>query len=126
MNPMLVWKVIYITVLVGIFLYVSFWAIDTKLLSSQVGDATVLGKEYRKAGTTYRTEQVGGTTRAIPYATPEMYVLKLQVDGNQAFWAVRKEFYDRAQAGDPLRVRYQKRRITGSLMIISLEAPATK
>jgi len=126
MNPMVVWKVIYITTLVGIFLYVAFWVIDTKILASQVGDATVVDKECRKAATTYRTEQVGGTTRVIPYATPEMYILKLRVGSGEALWPVPKEFYDKARVDDQLRVRYEKRRITGSLKIVSIETEVTK
>jgi hypothetical protein len=125
-NPLVVWKSIYITVLVGVALYLAFWAIDGQLLASQAGSATVVDKEYKKAGTTYRTERVGSTTRVIPYATPEMYILRLRVGSEEARWPVTKDVFDKARVNDQLQVRYAKRRITGSLKIISIENEVAK
>jgi hypothetical protein len=125
-NQLVVWKRIYITVLAGVFLYLGFWAIDGQLLASQMGNATVIDKEYRKAGTTYRTERIGTTTRVIPYATPDMYILKLRLGNQEARWPVTREFYEKTHIDDQLQVRYEKRRITGSLKIVSIETEVTK
>jgi hypothetical protein len=125
-NPFVVWKSIYITVLAGVGLYLAFWAIDGQLLDSQVGSATVVDKEYRKAGITYRTERVGTTTRVTPYATPEMYILRLRVGSDEARWPVARDVFDKAHADDQFQVRYARRRITRSLQIVSIENEVAK
>ncbi len=125
-NPLVVWKSIYIAVLVGVALYLAFWAIDGQLLASQAGSAIVVGKEYKKAGTTYRTERIGTTTRVIPYATPEMYILRFRLDKEEARWPVTKDVFDKAHLDDQFQVRYAKRRITGRLKLVSIESEVTK
>jgi hypothetical protein len=120
------WRRLFFGIAGVILLYLGFRGIDGNLLASQSATATVIAKEHRKAGTTYRTDKIGNTFRTIPYSTPEMYILKLHVGNKTVEWPVEKSFYDRTDAGSDVRVRYEKRRITGSLKILSVEPAGGK
>ena len=115
------WRRIFFGIVAAVILYLGFRGVEDNLLASQSATATVIAKEHRKAGTTYRTDKIGNTFRTIPYSTPEMYILKLRIENKAVEWPVEKSFYDGTGAGSEVRVRYEKRRITGSLKILSVE-----
>lgn len=107
-----------VVVLIG--LYFLFMAVDSLGLADQEGTATVLGKEFREASTTYQTQKVGDRMLTVPQVTPPMYILKLNIAGRKTEGPVDKSLYDAVVAGDRVRVVYQKRRILGQVQIVSV------
>ena len=115
------WRRVYILIVAGVLLYVFAWAADTKLLGAQVAVATVSGKEHREMHKTYTMDRIGGVNRAVQRVVPEQYVVKLRLEGKEVEWPVEKDYFRSVQAGQQVRVRYERRRITGSLRVMSLE-----
>ena len=99
--------------------YYLFMAVDGMGLASAPGSATVTGKEYREAGTTYTRTVIGarGQSLTLPQAVPEMYILKLVVHGKETECAVTRELYESLEEGTVVDVTYEKRRITGQLQV---------
>jgi hypothetical protein len=108
-------------VLVGVGLYYAFYAADSVGLDNLQGTAVVTAKEHRAAGQTYSTEKVGNTTRVIPRATPEMYLLKLRVEEKDTAYPVSRDIYDAILEGNQVNVTYQLRRLTGAVQIVDLK-----
>jgi hypothetical protein len=115
------WRRVYILIVGGILLYVLAWAADTKLLGAQSAVATVSGKEHREMRQTYTMERIGNVNRAVSRVVPEQYVLKLKVESKEVEWPVEKDYFRSVQIGQQVRVRYERRRFTGSLRVLSLE-----
>ncbi len=104
-------------VVIGVLLGYGFYAVNAAGLESRSAEAVVLGKDYKPLSRTYSTELIGGSTAVVPKVNAESFLLRLNVDGKESLFAVRKEFYDSVRNGERVRVTYQKRRITGSLQI---------
>ena len=79
--------------------------------------ASVVGKEYREAGTSYTTQVIGGQTRQVPHATAEAFVLDLDVDGDQAQAAVDRSLYEAVKSGDRVQIEFTRRRISGMIVV---------
>lgn len=94
--------------------YYAFQGIDSLGLDVQHGEATVVDKEYRPAGQTYTTQVINGRTHQVPQATPEMFILVLDVDGEVAQAPVERDLYNAVDAGDQVYVEFVRRRITGN------------
>ncbi len=109
-----------VVILLGVGLYFLFMAVDGQAIGNTRGTATVVDKEYREAGRTYTTQIVGGQTRTIPRVTPEMYILKLEINGRKTEAAVAKSIYDAVNKGDKVQVVYRRRRITGALQVVDV------
>jgi hypothetical protein len=107
-------------ILIVVALYFAFTAIDGVGLPMQSGRATVLGKQYRPAGQTYTRQIVGNQTLNVPQATPEMFVLDLDLDGQRVQGTTARALYEQLAAGDEVSVTYQQRRITGALQVLSV------
>ncbi|HEU0177528.1 MAG TPA: hypothetical protein VFV58_24970 [Blastocatellia bacterium] len=107
-------------IVVCVVLYFSFTTVDGVALGNQKGKATVVNKEYRETKRGYSTEIIGGRTKAVPRVTPEMYILKLKLDGKETEFAVEKELYSAVNVGDYVQIIYQRRRITGAIKIIEV------
>ncbi|HMB90394.1 MAG TPA: hypothetical protein VKP65_06070 [Rhodothermales bacterium] len=101
-------------IMLGAVGYYAFQGIDRFGLSVQYGEATVIDKEYRPAGQTYTTQVINGRTQQVPQATPEMFILTLDVDGEAAQAPVERDLYNTLQAGDQVSVSFIRRRITGN------------
>lgn len=101
-------------ILMGAVGYYAFQGIDRFGLSVQHGEATVIDKAYRPAGETYTTQVINGRTHRVPQATPEMFILTLDLDGEEAQAPVERDLYNRLQAGDQVSVSFIRRRITGN------------
>lgn len=101
-------------IMLGAVGYYAFQGIDRFGLSVQHGEATVIDKEYRPAGQTYTTQVINGRTHQVPQATPEMFVLTLDVDGEEAQAPVARDQYNAIHAGDQVYVEFVRRRITGN------------
>jgi len=117
-NRFIVW--FGVVVVVGVVLYFLFMLVDGTGLANQEGAATVQGKEYREAGTTYATQRIGNRTQTIPQTTAEMYILYLEINGTQTWGAVDKKLYEGVRMGDRVKVVYQQRRITGNLQVLEV------
>jgi hypothetical protein len=101
-------------IMLGAAGYYAFQGIDRFGLDIQHGEATVIDKEYRPAGQTYTTQVINGRTHQVPQATPEMFVLTLDVDGEEAQAPVERDVYNAVHAGDQVYVEFIRRRITGN------------
>ena len=113
-RPMMILGVI---VLCGVGFYFLFSAVNGIGLEDESGDATVVRKEYRESGTTYQRQVIGGRVHTQAQATPELYILMLDIDGQSAECAVTKSLYDELSETDRVSVEYQRKRITGSLLV---------
>ena len=117
-----IWPLMGGLIVLAVVLYFGFRAVDAAGIPRQSGSATVTGKEYRPAAKTYRTDLVGGQTRAIPQVSPERYVLKLEFEGKDTECTVSRDLYQSLQQGDRVQVVYQKRRLTGALQVTCVSA----
>ena len=109
-------------IIVGVLLYYGFWTLDGLGLEDEQGTATVTGKEYVEPGMTYSRQYIGGQLRTLPQTTGEMYILELNIGGEVTSVAVDKNRYDAVKANDEVDVVYQRRRLTGGLQVVELEA----
>jgi hypothetical protein len=107
-------------VLTGALGYYGFTAIDTLGLGDRHGSATILGREYKPAGTSYQTTIIGGRSHAVPHTTGEMYLIGLRVDGVDTVAAVDRDLYQRLHEGDRVQVRYQLGRLTGDVQAVEI------
>lgn len=109
-----------LAVLAAVGLYYLYMAVDGFALQEQSGMSKVVGKEYRPPGRTYITQVLAGRTTTLPQVTPEVYMLKLDINGKPTEYAVTKELYNTINPGDQIRASYKKRRITGALQVVSV------
>ena len=107
-------------ILVAVALWFAFQAADGTGLETRRGSAVVVGKSYRPAGTTYTTTIINKQTRTVPHATPEVYVLDLDLDGARTQGATDRALYEAVSAGDRVNVAYRKRRLTSGLEVVSV------
>src|ERR1700733_11871365 len=108
-------------ILVAIAGYFGFQALDGIGLSMQPGIAVVIGKEYRPAKKTYRTDVIGNQTRVVPQVNPEMYILKLRIGEKETVGLVERDLFNTLSNGDRLSVTYQRRRVTGGLQVVGVQ-----
>jgi hypothetical protein len=106
--------------IVAVVLYLAFMAVDGFGLPEQSSKAKVVGKEFVEAGSTYATQIIGGQRIVQQQARPEMYVLILDVLGDEAPVAVEQEFFGSTSEGDEVEVTFQIRRITGRTQVIDV------
>jgi len=106
-------------ILLGVFGYFGFQAIDAAGLADQSGIAAVLGKQITPFKKTYRTDYIAGRTQVIPQFVPERYVIRLRVDNGEAYAVVDRDLFDAARDGDRVAVTYQRTRLTGKIRILS-------
>lgn len=104
-------------VLAGVAVYFLFLAVNTVGLSEDASEATVVDKRYLAPGQTYRTEIIGGRSYVRPQATPDMYLLELDLGDDRAHAAVSPELYESIQIGDPVLATVQRRRLTGVIQV---------
>src|SRR5262249_53480901 len=109
-----------IVILVCVGLYFLFLAVDGLGREVQTGTGRLLGLEYREAGQTYTTEIINNRPYVRPQARPEVYLLKLDINGRQTAGAVPKALYEGVRPGDEVQVTYVKRRITGLLQVLEV------
>jgi len=104
----------------AILLYYVFMAVDGSGLAQSGGTAQVVGKEFREAGTTYAPQKIGNAVRSIPQAKEAMYILELDIEGTLTKGPVEKDLYDAVDEGEIVDVTYRKRRIMGTLEVVSV------
>ncbi|MDJ0943332.1 MAG: hypothetical protein QNJ30_07700 [Kiloniellales bacterium] len=107
-------------IVLGFVGYFGFLGLDSFGLAEQRGTATVVGKEYLPAGTTYRSVMIGGQNRVVPQATGEQHLLALKVGDDETVFAVDRGAYQRIGEGDRLPVVYRRTRLTGALQVVEI------
>ena len=107
-------------ILLGVCSYFLFFAADGYGLSPVTTTVTVRAKEHRPARTGYVTDIIAGKPKPVPRVYPEEYVLKFELLGNDVEGTVSREDYISTEAGDPANVTYQKKRVTGSVQVMSV------
>src|SRR5438270_21645 len=97
--------ILYVTglvILIGVGLCFLLQAIDGLGLETNKGSGTVVGREHREARMGYRTEIINSQPRPVRHYTPEKYVLKLDINGQQTEGTVSRGLFEEVQPGDRL------------------------
>lgn len=121
MQPANWWPLLGGLILIAVLVYFGFQAVDAAGLQPQTGTATVLGKEHKPPGKSYKTDIVGGQTRVIPQYTPDLYLLKLRFGNQETTAAVERDLFDAIAVGDQVSATYQRRRLSGGLQVIRVQ-----
>lgn len=104
-----------------VVLGVLLWLADSKLLAVENAAGPVTWKRIVEAHMEHRMVNVGGSNRPVPHAVPRQFLLKVKLAGGEYEKAVPREIYDRVQINEMVRVRYQRRRLTGAMQLLSVE-----
>jgi hypothetical protein len=110
-------------ILGGAVVWLGGMAIDGMGLEERTGGAVVTGKSHHEAGTTYTQRTINNRSYVVPQATPEIYALELDLDGQAAVGSVDRDMYAAMSAGDSVRVRYMRRRLTGGIDVVEVTKP---
>jgi hypothetical protein len=109
--------------LTGAAIWMGGTALDGMGLEENTGSAVVTGKSHRDAGTTYTREIINNRSYTVAQATPEVYALLLELEGRQVAGAVNQALWDTTTAGDSVRVKYRRRRLTGGIDVLGVTRP---
>ncbi len=109
-----------LVILIAVGLYFAFQAIVGLGLETKKDSGTVVGREHREATMGYRTEIINSQPRPVRHYTPEKYILKLDINGQQTEGTVSRGLFEEVQPGDRLQVTFQKRRLTGRVQILDV------
>lgn len=106
--------------LVAAVLYFGYGAIDRAGLASEQTEAQVTGKQFAPGSTTYTTEVIGGRTMTKANKNPEAYIVTLRVGDEETGSAVSKQLYDSLQAGERVRVKVRRTRLSKRLLVTNV------
>jgi hypothetical protein len=109
-------------ILIAVALYYTFWAINSLGLEHLSGVATVTGKEYRPAGTSYQSERVAGRNYVRTLQTPEQYIVTLDLLNQPVAGTVDSMLYNALKPGERVQVTYQRQRLTNSMIVQKIAA----
>jgi hypothetical protein len=110
-----------IVVLVAVVGYFGWGAADRLGLPTQEAGAVVKGRHYNPPGVTYRTIIAGGRTWTQADSTNDSYILQLEVNGEATVAVVSKVLHDAVKAGDTVRVRTHRTRLSKRLEVIDAQ-----
>ena len=120
LRPPLLMPIIGGVVLAGLAIYYGFMAINSMGLPVSLGEAEIVGMEFRESSNTYATQRIGGSTQTVMRTNPAMYVLHLRLQDQEVECAVEKERFEQLSTNDQVRVEYQRYRLTGGLVILQV------
>ena len=106
--------------LLAVLLYFGWGSLDRFALTEDRASAVVTGKRYNPPGTTYRTHIAGGRAWTMVDATPDAYVLSLDIGAEKSAAVVSKEMHDALKVGDSVALRVQRTRFTRQLLVIEV------
>lgn len=109
-----------IVAMAAVAIYFAYGAVDRMGLAIEDVDATVLNKLHNPSGTAYNTVIAGGRSWVQSHATSETYVAVLRVAGEETAGLVSKELFDSLNAGDPVRAKVRRTRITRRLEAVEI------
>jgi len=121
-----IWHRISMALVAGMLMYFAFFTLNTLGLPNRTGVAKVLDKAYYPPGTAYQTLNINGRIFVRPYDTAEAYVLKLQLNNQEAGAFVEKNLYDSLNLNADVQVTYQRCRITKALRVVRVTVPVSK
>jgi hypothetical protein len=104
-------------ILIVVFLYYAFWAINSLGLENRSAFATVTGKEYLAPGTSYQSQQIAGRNYVRSLQTAERYIVTFNFLNQPAAGAVDSALYNALKSGDQVQVTYQRGRLTGAVLV---------
>jgi hypothetical protein len=106
--------------LIGVGGYYLYGAIDRVGLATQSADAVVTGKQVSAGGTTYNTNIVAGRAWTQAYQQADFYAVTLNLGTEPAVALVTKEAFDSYNAGDSVKVKWHRTRLSGRLEVIDV------
>jgi hypothetical protein len=109
--------------LAGAAIWMGAMALDGMGLEENTGSAVVTGKSHRDAGSTYTREIINNRSYTVARGTPEVYALLLELEGTLASGAVNQGMWDTTAAGDSVRVKFRRRRLTHGIEILAVTKP---
>jgi hypothetical protein len=98
-------------------LYYLYGAVDRLGLETRKAEARVTGKQVAHGSTTYNTRIAGGRAWTQATDNPDAYILEFVVDGEPTGGAVDPQMYEVVKEGDPVRVEFQRTRLTKRLVV---------
>jgi hypothetical protein len=110
-----------VLLLVGVGGYYAWGAIDTAGLSTEERSAVVTGKQLNPATHTYRTTIAGGRAWTQSHTQGDTRVVTLKVGDEESVGYVDATQYQQLKAGDTVKVRVQRTRITRRLEVLEVK-----
>lgn len=115
-NPLIIYAFPAIA-LVAAVLYFSYGAFDRLGLDTRQGEARVTGKQFARGSTTYNTEIIDGRSYTMSQRNPDAYLVTLDLNGEATGGAVSPQLYESLQAGERVRVKFRRTRLTKRLLV---------
>jgi hypothetical protein len=106
-----------LAVLAALAVYVVFMVLNGLWLQESTGMARVTNKGVLKEGKTYYTRMVNGRPLVMSVTAPEAYLLDLELEGEKVQAVVPQATYDAVQPGSKVEVIYERRRLTGGIVV---------
>ena len=100
-----------------VVLYYLYGAADRFGLETHQADARVTGKQHTPGTTSYNTNIVAGRAWTQSTQTPDMYIVQLDLNGVETLGAVPPDVYASLQAGERVRVAFQRTRFTQRILV---------
>lgn len=106
--------------LAAVLLYFAYGVVDRAGLETSQANAVVTGKHVTPGSTMYRTSTAGGRTLTRPERNPDVYTVTFELEGVPSGGVVSREQYELLDAGAPVRVRFQRTRLSGRVLVTEL------
>jgi hypothetical protein len=103
--------------LTAVALWLAYQAFDRLGLETRQAEARVTGKQFAPGATTYTSEVIDGRTYTRADERPDTYVVNLDLAGEAAGGAVSPQLYASLEAGERVRVRFRRTRVTKRLLV---------
>jgi hypothetical protein len=111
-----------LAVLAALAVYFAFMAVNGLWLGHSTGTARVVEKRDLPGGQTYYTRIVNERPVVLWTDTPEAYLLRLDLAGEEVACVVAPSTFKAVRPGSEVRVVYQRRRLTGSIAVLDVRA----
>ena len=98
-------------------LYLAYAAVDRVGLETRQAEARVTGKQFAPGSTTYNTEVIDGRSYTRAHQNPDAYLVHLDLAGEATGGAVDPRLFESLQAGERVRVRFRRTRLTKRLLV---------
>jgi hypothetical protein len=106
-----------LAVVVALVVYGVFMALNDFWLPERTGPARVVQKGVLQGGKTYSTRVIDGRPLVTGTATPEAYLLDLDLEGQDVQAVVPRATYDAVEPGARVEAAYVRRRLTGGIVV---------
>jgi hypothetical protein len=103
--------------LAGGLCWYAYRLFDGSFLSEREAVGKVTGKEHVPMSQKQTMQNIGGHIRPVTVMVPETWLLDLDLDGVTAQASVPPDEFNRIKAGDKVKVRIVKRRVSGNLRV---------